>query len=264
MTGKLQHVSKIAVPALLMAMMAGCASLSDLEKVQQQVDEVKATATAANATATTANVVATSASATASNASAVASDANTVASSAMATAKESKALASDARSLSDAAAATSAAAEKTSTEASGLATEASGLAATAAKASEKAVGVAVQAQKSMQQATIIFPVARMNPATGLPFVQWVVWPSMSEYKGVVPAPAAAAHARKLVVGRVGANDVGVEDDSPDHSGIVYDTKEVGQRREGFHVERSRSAVSATHPGPRQLTLGLRRLESEAG
>jgi hypothetical protein len=167
MKSKLQMMSKVAVPALLVAMMGGCASVGDLEKVQQQVDEVRATASSANATATNASATATSASA--------------AAGSAITTAKESKALASNALNTANAASATSASAEKVSSEASGLA-------AAAAKNSEVAVGVAMQTQQSVKDATIVFPVMRVDPATGQPTVKWLVWPDMSDYKGTPITP----------------------------------------------------------------------------
>jgi len=170
MKSKLQQMSKVVVPALFVALMGGCASVSDLEKVQKQLDEVKATATSANATA--------------SNASATANNANAAAGSAFATAKESKALASDALNTAKSASDTSASAEKASSEASGLA-------AAAAKNSEAAVGAAEQAQKAVKDATIVFPVMRVDPATGLSTNQWIVWPSMTEYKGAPLTPAAA-------------------------------------------------------------------------
>jgi uncharacterized phage infection (PIP) family protein YhgE len=144
----LQQMGKFAVPAVLVAMMAGCATVSDLEKVQKQVDEVRANANSATATA-----------------------------------NEAKAIASEARNTANAAASASASAEKYSSEASGFA-------AAAVKSSEAAVGTAVQAQKTVNDATIAFPWIRLDPATGRFYYQWVVWPSVGEYLGTAPAPAA--------------------------------------------------------------------------
>jgi ABC-type transporter Mla subunit MlaD len=184
MKSKLQQIGEFAAPALLMSMMAGCASVSDLEKVQKQVDELKATAQNANAVAT----------------------------SAIASAEESKVLASDARNTARAASATSATAEQASAEASALAAaaaknseaaagaaveaektvkEASVIAAEAAKKSEAAAGAAVEAEKTVKAATITFPVMRFDPATGRFFLQWLTWPSMTEYTGTPPAAAPA-------------------------------------------------------------------------
>lgn len=149
MKSTLQQMSKYAVPALLMAMMGGCASVSDLDKVQKQVDEVRVTANSANATA-----------------------------------QEAKALANEAFNTAHAASTTSASAKQISSEASGYA-------AAAVKSSEAAVGVAVQAQKTVNDATFAFPWMRFDPVTGRFVVQWIVWPTGADYTGASQAPASA-------------------------------------------------------------------------
>lgn len=89
MTNKLNKVSKFAIPALLLALMSGCATVEDLERVQKQVDEVRVTANSANATA-----------------------------------QEARSIALDARSTANKAMETAALAEKRSSEASGFASAA--------------------------------------------------------------------------------------------------------------------------------------------
>jgi hypothetical protein len=143
-------MGKLAVPTVLAAILAGCASTSDIEDLQKQVNTVRATANSANATA-----------------------------------QEAKAIATEARNTANVAVAASASAEKFSSEASGFA-------AAAVKGSEAAVGTAAQAQKAVSDATIAFPWMRLDPATGRFYYQWVVWPSVGEYLGTQPAPAADA------------------------------------------------------------------------
>jgi hypothetical protein len=107
MTSKLQRMSKFSVPILLLGMMAGCATTKDLEKVQMQVDALRATANQASSAS-----------------------------------QEAKAIASDARNTANAASALSISAKNTSSEASELATAAvknSEAAATAAMQAQKTV-----------------------------------------------------------------------------------------------------------------------------
>jgi murein lipoprotein len=157
MKSQLQFMSKFAVPTLLMVMMAGCASVSDLEKVQNQVNEVRITANSANATAMEAKSVA----------------------------NEARSTANEARNTANEALASSSSAKQFSSDASGFA-------AAAVKSSEAAVGVAVQAQKAVNDFTVAIPWMRLDPATGRFVMQWIVWPSMTEYTGAPPAPAPAA------------------------------------------------------------------------
>lgn len=145
MTSKLNKAGKFALPALLLALMSGCATVEDLQKVQKQVDEVRATANSANATA-----------------------------------QEARSIALDARSTANKAMETAALAEKNSSDASGFASA-------AMKGTELAVGTAVQAQKMVGDATVAIPWMRMDPATGRFYVQWIIWPDVSEYMGAPPA-----------------------------------------------------------------------------
>lgn len=158
MKSNYQHMNKLALPALLLAMMAGCASVSDVESLQKQLVEVKATATAAAETAK--------------GATDVARNANT-------TAEEAKALATDARQTASGAAAISASAQKTASDASGFAAD-------AVKNTEAAVGVALQAQKSVGDPRIMVPTMRLEPVTGRVLTEWVALPS------AVGAPQAPA------------------------------------------------------------------------
>jgi hypothetical protein len=110
MTSKLQQVGKLAVPALLVAMMAGCATTKDVENLQNQINEVRASASNANATAS-------SAVATASDAKTIASEARSTANAAMAAATEASGFASAAMKGSEMAAGAAAQAQKTVGEA---------------------------------------------------------------------------------------------------------------------------------------------------
>jgi hypothetical protein len=163
-----QHMNKLALPTLLLVMMAGCASVSDLESVQKQLNEVKATASAAAETAK--------------GATDVANNANT-------TAEEAKALATEARHTASGAAAISASAQKTASDASGFAAD-------AVKNTEAAVGVALQAQKSVGDPHLMVPTMRLDPVTGRVLTEWVALPSPvgapQAPAAIQPAPATGA------------------------------------------------------------------------
>jgi hypothetical protein len=72
MKTKLQQMSRFAVPAMLVTMMAACASTEEMKKMQQQVEMVRASANSANAAAQEAKAIASEARNTANAASAVA------------------------------------------------------------------------------------------------------------------------------------------------------------------------------------------------
>lgn len=113
MTSKLQQVGKIAVPALLVAMMAGCATTKDVENLQNQVNEIRMSASSANATA-----------------------------------QDARSIANEARSTANKAMDTAVAAEKQAAEASGFASAAmkgSEMAAGSAAQAQKTVGEATVA-----------------------------------------------------------------------------------------------------------------------
>jgi hypothetical protein len=169
MKSKFQQISKIAVPAVLVAMMTGCVSTSDIEDLQSQIISVRGMADSANTTANSAYSLA-------QEAKAAAGDARNAANSAAATANSAVATANTA-------AAKAASAEKASTEASGYASA-------AVKTTETAVGLATQAQKAVGEATVAIPWMRLDPATGQFTVQWIIWPSVGEYLPAQPAQAA--------------------------------------------------------------------------
>ena len=140
MTSKLQQMGKFAVPALLVGMMAGCATTSDLEKVQKQVDQLKVTANNASTAS-----------------------------------QEARAVANEARDTANSASAASASAERS--------------AAAAMKGSEAAVVTATQAQKTVNEATIAFPMMRFDPVANRFVVNWMIWPGMDQQAAASQAPA---------------------------------------------------------------------------
>jgi murein lipoprotein len=152
MTSKLQQMGKFAVPALLVGMMAGCATTSDLEKVQKQVDQLNVTANNASTAS-----------------------------------QEAKSVANEARSMAYSATTASASAEKASSEANGFA-------AAAMKGSEAAATAAMQAQKTVSEATIAFPMMQYDPASRRFLVKWMIWPGMGQQAAASPAPDSQAPA----------------------------------------------------------------------
>lgn len=68
MNTRFHQIGKFVIPALLAALMAGCATQQDLQKVQKQVDEVRMTANSAQNTANEAKNIASEARAAANSA----------------------------------------------------------------------------------------------------------------------------------------------------------------------------------------------------